>query len=437
MDIASIRPSTVDGIKQLAKKMCREHAIPHTRALDDASRQAGFENFVHAKRRLTGLAVPHRFPVYLSVHWFAPRARKGELTPGGLRAGREILRVDLARPLADIVAKHRVGQGRGLYGFRMEYDDHLEHRTNVEGQDEARNRLLAAARSLRFMDATGLQPVTTKQYRHFSHILETLPGADHDSDWFDPLTGGYVCLDEPYADAIESIVGMRMQWLEHHGLKMVAPRWEGIYYAGECVPFLISPDGALLARVADALASVPAVTKPEIWPHETGMCNDDFVSPQRQADAKPRRPRPGPSWREHQGATPYGGAPGIPSRWRPTKPMAFAMHQQLGPLMQGLCSVRQKLSSARSELEEWSIKEHGSQQGRAVYDIYYGGPHTVYGNSDAELLAILTSARALVERGYDDCKPRRKVLAAFDAANNEMEKRRAQHGDSPRARSAV
>lgn len=123
--------------------------------------------------------------------------------------------------------------------------------------------------------------------------------------------------------------------------------------------------------------------------------------------------------------------------------MAFALHQQLGPLMQGLCSVpwpwrvRQKLSSARSELEEWSIKEHGSQQGRAVYDIYYGGPLTVYGNSDAELLAILRSARAIVERGYDDCKPRSKVLAAFDAANNEMEKRRARHEHSTRARSAV
>lgn len=443
MDIASIRPSSVDGIKQLAKKISRERDVPHTRALDDASRQAGYENFVHAKRRLKLAAVPPRFPIYLSVHWFAPRGRTGELTPDGLRAGREILRVDLSRPLVDIVAKHRVGQGRGLHGFRMEYSDHLEHRTNVLGQDEARDRLLAGARSLLFMEATGLQPVTTKQFQQFSDMLENLPGADHNSDWFDPVTAAYIRLDEPYADSIESVVGKRRQWLERRGLHMVAPQWEGIYYAGECMPFLISPNGGLLTRAAEALAKVPAVTKPETWPHETGMCNDDFVSPQRQADDKPRRPRPGPSWRDHQGATPYGGAPGIPSRWRPAKPMAFAQHQQLGPLMQGLCSsawprrVSQKLSAARSELEEWAIKEHKSQQGDAVYDIYYGGPRAVYGNSDAELMVMLTNARGLVERGYSDCKPRRKLLAAFEAATNEMEKRRTEHAPSSRAGSAV
>ncbi|MCC3262497.1 hypothetical protein LLE87_30475, partial [Paenibacillus polymyxa] len=98
---------------------------------------------------------------------------------------------------------------RGLYGFRMEYVDHLEHRTNVEGQDEARSRLLGAARALRFMEATGLQPVTTKQFQHLAQMLEQLPGGDHDSDWFDPVTGGYVCLDEPYADAIKSVAATR------------------------------------------------------------------------------------------------------------------------------------------------------------------------------------------------------------------------------------
>ncbi len=29
---------------------------------------------------------------------------------------------------------------------------------------------------------------------------------------------------------------------------------------------------------------------------------------------------------------------------------------------------------------------------------------------------------AIVERGYDDCKPRRELLAALDAAMGEMEK---------------
>ena len=428
MVIASIRPSTVDGIKQLAKKIRRERNITHTEALDEAGRQAGYENFVHAKRQLVGAGVPRGIPIYLSVHWRARRERDGESKPVGLRAGREILRVDLSRPLPEIVAKHRVSHGRGLHGFRMEYEDHLEHLTNVQGQDEARKVLLTAARSLRFMEATGLQPVSTKKYHDLLRMLEKMPGRDHQSQWFEPGTEGYVFLDEPYAAALKNDSAERQRWLERNGLQMVAPEWEGIYYPGECPPHLVGPDGTLLQRVADALSKVQSVKEPVTWPHETGLCGDDFVSPKRQADAKPRRPRPGPSWREHKGATPYGGAAGIPSRWRPTKPMPFDLHQQLGPLMQKLCvgfswRVDQKLGIARSQLEDWSIMEHKHQHEDAVYDIYYGGPSTPVCKTNAERLEALTAARAIVERGYDDCKPRRELLAALDAAIGEMEKR--------------
>lgn len=64
--------------------------------------------------------------------------------------------------------------------------------------------------------------------------------------------------------------------------------------------------------------------------------------------------------------------------------------------------------------------EHKDQLGDAVYDIYYGGPILV-GNSKAELAEILATARAIVERGYDDCKPRRQMFAVFDAAINGIE----------------
>ncbi|WP_027079911.1 DUF5623 domain-containing protein [Luteimonas mephitis] len=427
MVIASIRPSTVDGIKQLAKKICRERNITHTEALEAASRQAGYENFVHAKRRLVWAGAPQDFPVYLSVHWRAPRARNGKPKHDGPRAGREILCVNLARALPQIVAKHRVSYGRGLHGFRMEYEDHLEHRTDVKGQDEARNALLTAARSLRFMEATGLQPVSTQRYYDLLRKLENMPGRDHESQWFDPATEDYVFLDEPYAAALENHSAERQHWLERNGLQMIAPEWEGIYYPGACLPRLIGHDVALLQHVASVLAKIQPVTEPETWPHETGLCGDDFVSPKRQADAKPRRPRPGPSWREHKGATPYGGAAGVPSRWRPTKPMPLHLHQQLGPLMQKLCSgfswrVSQKLGNARSQLEDWSIMEHKHQHEDAVYDLYYGGSSTSICNTDAERLAALTAARAIVERGYDDCKPRRGLLVVLDAAIDEIKK---------------
>lgn len=430
MVIASIRPSTVDGIKQLAKKIRRERNISHTEALDDASRQAGYENFLHAKRQLTGGATTSGVPVYLSVHWRAKRDPNGAPGSGG-RAGCEILRVELARPLVEIVAKHRIPHGRGLHGFRMEYEDHLEHLTDVQGQDEARQALLAAVRSLRFMEATGLQPVSTQRYHELTGKLQSMPGRDHESEWFDPESEGYIFLDEPYASPLQYHSPERAQWLERNGLQMIAPDWEGLYYPGECLPRLTGVDGALLQRVAGALAKVQRVAVPETWPHETGHYGEDFVSPKRQADRKPRRPRPGPSWREHKGATPYGGAAGIPSRWRPTKPMPFELHQQLAPLMQKLRGgfswrVSQKLGMARSQLEDWSIMEHKHQHEDAVYDLYYGWPSAGC-NTNAERLQVLSMVRAIIDRGYDDCKPRRDLLAVIDAAVADVGKHHTRH----------
>lgn len=427
MDTASIRPSTVDGIKQLAKKIGRERNITHTEALEAASRQAGYENFVHAKRQLIGPDGPRGFPVYLSVHWRAPREREGKRTHDGPVAGREILRLDLARPLPAIVAKHRVSHGRGLHGFRMEYEDHLEHLTNAQGVEKAREVLLTAARSLRFMEATNLQPVSSQRYRDILRPIEKMPGRDHYSQWFDPNTERCIFLDEPYAEALKTLEADRRRWADRHGMHMVEPEWEGIYYPRACLPRLVGPDLLELKRVADALAKTQPVTEPETWPHETGVCGDDFVSPKRQADSKPRRPRPGPSWREHKGATPYGGAAGIRSNWRPTKPMPFELHQQLGPLMQKLCAgftwrVSQKLGLARSMLEEWSIEEHKYKHPDAAYNLYYGGPSLPLCNTDTERLGALAEARRILERGYDDCRPRRNVLAALDAAIDEMNK---------------
>ena len=108
--------------------------------------------------------------------------------------------------------------------------------------------------------------------------------------------------------------------------------------------------------------------------------------------------------------------------------MPFDLHQQLGPLMQKLRAgfswrVGQKLSSTRSQLEDWSIAEHQHLHKDAVYDLYNGDPSTPICNTDTERLEALTAALAIVERGYDNCKPRRDLIAALDAAISEMQKR--------------
>ena len=425
MLITSIRPSTVDGIKQLAKKIKRERSTTHTEALDAASRQAGYENFVHARRQLS-TPKTEGFPVYLSIHWYE---RLADRPAGGTRrAGREILRVDLSRPLPEVIAKHRVADARSLEGFRMEYADHLEHLTTSVAQEDARERLLGAVRSLRFMEATGLQPVTTQKMRDLLRALDELPGRDHTSRWFDPATDDVLMLDEPYSRAIEDRLAQRRQWLAVRGLHVESPAWEGIYYPGECTPHLIGSNAAFLGRVSTALAKIAPTAVPDPWPHETGLNGDDFVSPLRLADAKPRKPRPGPSYRDYLGATPYGGAPGIRSRWRPTKPMPLEMHRQLGALMQQLGAsggfgvrVHNKLIRQWSQLEDWALAEHAREHGPSVGDgLYYGASDVRLLNTGGERLRALIEAKELVERGYADCKPRRNLLSALDAAIAEL-----------------
>lgn len=67
----------------------------------------------------------------------------------------------------------------------------------------------------------------------------------------------------------------------------------------------------------------------------------------------------------------------------------------------------------RSELENWANLEHpGSDVG---YEAYYGQQQLKHFGSRVQKLAALARAKAIVEEGYNDCKPRRELLAAIDA----------------------
>lgn len=44
------KPSSIEGIKRLAKQIKTEKGLQHARALDEAAVMAGFQNFTHAKR---------------------------------------------------------------------------------------------------------------------------------------------------------------------------------------------------------------------------------------------------------------------------------------------------------------------------------------------------------------------------------------------------
>lgn len=83
-------PSTVDGIKRLAKALKREFNITHHQALDEAARKAGFQNFLHAKRAITTIAAQN-YIAYVTVYWNDVRSEVRS-------SGRYTVEVRLTRP---------------------------------------------------------------------------------------------------------------------------------------------------------------------------------------------------------------------------------------------------------------------------------------------------------------------------------------------------
>lgn len=431
MNIVTIRPSSLDGIKNLAKKLKQQQGIRHTEALEAASRQAGYESFVHARRLLSeaiASAVHPQFPVYLTAHWY--ERRSGSIKSSGInsvrvdstprrRAGRELLQVNLTRPLPLIISKHRVSRARGLVSFVMEYDDHLEMHHLADSQDRAKELLLSAERALRFMEVTGLQPVTHQAQRDRLRPLSELAGHDHTSSWFDPTSGAVAILDEPYPAALENHTAERAIQLMRVGFSEIALSWEGIHNPGLAKPFLISNDLDLLARVAQAVTALPRYEFPKSWDADTGAQGDAFVSPQRIRDGKARRPIPNASYTNRLGATPYGGGFGTRSRWRPIKPMAPALHMELGAILYRLADfdvpwkVQERLHTTfRSELENWANYEYPGED--IGYQAYYGQEAMQRFKTRQEHVAGAKRAKEIVVAGYNDCKPKRELIAAIE-----------------------
>jgi hypothetical protein len=53
-NLSELKPTTMEGIKSLAKQIKRAEGIGHTEALNKAAKQAGHENFAAANRMFTG-----------------------------------------------------------------------------------------------------------------------------------------------------------------------------------------------------------------------------------------------------------------------------------------------------------------------------------------------------------------------------------------------
>ena len=412
-------PSTIDGIKRLAKTIKRERNVPHYDALDLASRAAGFENIRHAQRQLS--SEPRRTPsaghtIFLTAYW-----AKRHLV------GRETLSVQLLKPLVELMAPHQVQHARNLGGFRLEFVDHLEHRIDFDIQTSAREALDAAARTLRFIEATNLVPTTSRKQNRFFSRFNLLPGRDHSSQWCDPISGAWVYLDEPYD---HGLIAPRIEWARQAGLEMIAPEWEGLYAPGKSSPFFFCENLTLAERLRSQLRALPSKSldkeRPE-WVGESGSYFESFVSPARAAAGKlPRpRPHPAPSGIERAGALPYGAnRGGMKSLWRPSVRMPLEQHLIIGPLLQALdnsqlpAASRRAIGWTRSTLDDWLQMEFPREDemtSEQFHETYYGKWRAPIEAPDTQC-DTLERVIQVLNRHYANCAPRRELVRKLQYA---------------------
>ncbi len=400
-----VGPSTVDGIKRLAKAIKRERALTHHEALDLAAKRAGYQNLRHAQHQLADS--PQRHAIYLSAYWSNRELRK---------RGRETLKIWLPKPLLEIASRHEMPRARNLGWFHVEAEDHLERRVDLDDLESAQKALFAAARTLRFMAATGLRPTTTLKQLQPMRRFEALPGKDHPSEWLDTDTGAWVYMDEPYE---KSKLTERAAWASAQSLQMIRPTWEGIYYPGKAIPFLFCVDHALADRLHRQLQRLHADRIEPVWDGASEPYSSAFISPAREASGQPRRGRPMPSYGPHRGALPYGARKGGErSLWRPERRMALELHLKLGPLLSSLCvsglshARTTAISRIRSRLDDWLQMEYPSEEEMSqeqFHNAYYGSRYSPIKDAQRQVVA-LQQAVTLLEEGYLDCKPRRDMV---------------------------
>ncbi|NEI50495.1 hypothetical protein GR217_22690 [Rhizobium leguminosarum] len=278
-----IRPTSVEGIKRLAKTISKQENVVHAAALDTAATRAGFANYIHAYRALSsstkGVRAAPLFTTYISVPWRDAKTRQ---------RGLEIIKISLSKPLDEMIKPTQYKHARGLWFFARWVSDQLAYQGAIDSPDLAIARACGAARTLQFMAATGLRPSSGSKTEPRGDGDTRIPGLDHSSTWYDPESRKYVVLDEPYSGAVSNRSAERAAWAEQHNWEVIKPEWPGMYYPdGGCELYLMADrkKGLRLDLLAAALKSLGPAVIPENCERVVVPEGETFLSPGELARA--------------------------------------------------------------------------------------------------------------------------------------------------------
>ncbi|AUX78888.1 DUF5623 domain-containing protein [Sinorhizobium fredii] len=424
MSTADIRPSTIPGIKRLAKSISGLKGVTHTMALDKAAVVAGYSNFSHALRvlRSSTAAASPTFSTFISVFWRDPKTDKH---------GTEIIEASLPMPLDGIIPARQYKKARGLWNFKRWASDFIYCQINPESADNAVSMACQAARTLQFMAATGLKPSS----KSMPSSLEgrRIPGRDHVSSWFEPAPKRYIFADEPYAASVQKQQQERASWAKRNGWQLAKPRWAGMYFPeGGCELYLLSDPktGMPVEPLVTALEKAAAPIVPENCKRIVPPAGEYFRSPAEIQQAKAKALKPRQERRPRGSATTVEYQMVMGSGRRPKAKMPVEKHRRVGTLLKDVLSanrhrlgVANRLGSVRSELDNWVQHEHDekSLSDEVFFDLYYRErsevPAEEYGIAGRALhISRLQEAQAIIAKEYPDCQPVRALAKKLDLA---------------------
>ncbi len=156
--------------------------------------------------------------------------------------------------------------------------DHLVSAQRAQTQAGARWEAARAARTLQFMDATGLKPTASRNRIYpQGQYANAAPASDHGVGWYDPTTRTYLYSDEPYNGSVERAAEARAAWGDRFGWSLVKPRWRGMHRPELAELFVMAPGGFDLQRIREALDALPIW--PLTWPGLSRSFGDFFKTP--------------------------------------------------------------------------------------------------------------------------------------------------------------
>lgn len=426
MNQTDTSPSTLIGVKRLAKRLARENNLPHHQALAQAAGIAGFSNYAHAHRSLSSNAltdVSQKAILYLTAYWRDPNAGT---------EGRETLEVRLPRRIDDLLGKPQRYQGRWICEFKRAAPDHLVSRVVMNSQETARNAIGGAHRVLQFMAVTGLKPADSRAMMAMSaRGLFDLPRRDHSSGWMDPATRALVMIDEPYRSVHSACYPERVKWAAQRGLVFAAMTWEGMYAPGYSTMYVLTESGKGLdvEQLMDRINALPAGQWS--WSGISAPYRPLWRSPEHSTKQLPQSIDRSLPAKHSPNSVPNGGILVPPGSQRPAGRMPIEAHRRSGELLrQAEIAVGKSARCANwltrvwGELDEWVQREYTREEmDDATFFALYKRADILRSPTKANpplALRCIDEIDGLINAHYPDCVPRRNLLKDLDRVRQHM-----------------